>query len=582
VIGITLAGHIGCRPACFEKEMRSMSGRLDGPQVLVIEDDAADARLLGTFLSKAASPQFGAVHVKTIAGAIELLETANFDLVLLDLGLPDAKDLEGLDRLRTVAPSLPIVVVTGRGDENVAVEALQRGAEDYLTKGEFDRRLLIRSVRYAIERSRSRREIEQVSRELRITNSRLENLLMIDPLTELLNRRGLDHALLQCIERMNRERIKVLAFFVDLDHFKEINDQHGHSVGDVVLTEIAGKLREAARAGDWVGRVGGDEFLLMMPGASGSEVEAIAERLRLSISSVCLDAGGRSIRVTACIAGMTLPEDADSLDIILSRMHLLLRHTKNRGRNCVAWEGMPMERGDGIESICDDIRLSRGVYAVIQPIFRLSDMSVAGFELLSRFRKAHVAPDAVFRLCAEKNMLSLADHYCLRTCVAMAEALPFNTIRHVNLFPSTIMGIPPEHLLALFPREKERFCIELSEQQMLGDLTRLQERVSILRRDGLRIACDDVGFGRSHLESLVLLEPDVIKIDKRCVKGVARQPITRRQLERFISVAHKLGSEIIAEGVETEEDLEVLRELGVDQAQGFLWGVPAMEMQMAG
>jgi EAL domain-containing protein (putative c-di-GMP-specific phosphodiesterase class I) len=263
-------------------------------------------------------------------------------------------------------------------------------------------------------------------------------------------------------------------------------------------------------------------------------------------------------------------------------MHFLLRQTKNRGRNCVAWEGMEIDSGDGVEAICDDIRLGRGVYAVIQPIFRLSDMNVVGFELLSRFRKAVVSPDAVFRMCAEKNMLSLADHYCLRTCVALAAALPLNAIRHVNIFPSTIMGIAPEHLLELFPRQKDRFCVELSEQQMLGDLGRLQERVTTLRRDGLKIACDDVGFGRSHLESLVLLEPDVIKIDKRCVRGIADQALTRRQLERFVAVAHKLGAEIVAEGVETEADLEVLRELGVDQAQGFLWGAPAIELPLAG
>jgi diguanylate cyclase (GGDEF)-like protein len=551
------------------------------PQVLVIEDDARDARLLGTFLSSARTPPFGAFHVTTMGAAVECLSNGHFDVALLDLGLPDAKDLDGLDTLRGVAPTLPIVVVTGRGDEDLAVEALHRGAEDYLTKGDFDRRALVRAIRYAIERRRNRREIERVGRELHVANARLETLLMIDPLTELLNRRGLDHALGQAIERMRREGASVLAFFIDLDHFKEINDKHGHSVGDVVLTEIAGRLREAARTGDSVARIGGDEFLVLMPNARSEEVGSIAERLRLAISSVCLDAGGRSLRVTGCVAGMRLAPDSDSLDIILSRMHFLLRQSKTRGRNCVAWEGMETTDPEGIEAICDDIRLGRGVYAVIQPIFRLADMSVAGFELLSRFRKGVVSPDAVFRLCAEKNMLSLADHFCLRTCVAMAAALPLNAVRHVNIFPSTIMGLAPEHLLALFPRQKDRFCVELSEQQMLGDLGRLQERVTALRREGLKIACDDVGFGRSHLESLVLLEPDVIKIDKRCVRGVAGKDLARRQLERFIAVAHKLGSEIVAEGVETEEDLQVLRELGVDQAQGFLWGVPAIDLAVA-
>ncbi|MGH9456675.1 MAG: EAL domain-containing protein [Thermoanaerobaculia bacterium] len=547
-------------------------------RILIVEDSEPDARVLRSLLQATREASFETVHATTLAEGLERIASEPFDLVLLDLGLPDAQELEGLDAIREAAPELAVVVVTGRHADELAAAALQGGAEDYLTKGGFDRALLVRTARYAVERRRGRSRVEAMSRELAAANARLESLLMIDPLTELLNRRGLDAALAQMVERIDREKISVLAFFVDLDEFKKVNDRWGHAVGDSVLIEAAARLGEAARGVDAVGRLGGDEFLVLMPGPGESEMPAIAERLRLAVASTALDTGGTTIRLTACIAVVPLSSSLGSLDLLVSRMHFLLRLSKKGGRNCVAWEGMAYaEPPRGLDAICDDLRQGRGTFAVLQPIFRLDEMSVAGFELLTRFRQneAHT-PDAVFRFCAERNMLTLADHHCLRTCIALAEALPKALTRHVNIFPSTLLSTPPESILDLFPTNRDLFCVELSEQQMLGDSARLQQSVQTLRRGGLKIACDDVGFGRSHLESLVLLEPDVIKLDKRCIFGIAEQERRRHHLARFISVARKLGAEVIAEGIERKDDLEVLRDLGVDYGQGFLWGMPAI------
>jgi EAL domain-containing protein (putative c-di-GMP-specific phosphodiesterase class I) len=139
-----------------------------------------------------------------------------------------------------------------------------------------------------------------------------------------------------------------------------------------------------------------------------------------------------------------------------------------------------------------------------------------------------------------------------------------------------MIAIPAEHLIAEFPREaRQNFCIEISEQQILGDPVYLLDTVETLRQAGLRIAVDDVGYGNSCLESLVLLEPDIIKIDKRCVRGIERELPKQRHLERYLSVANELGAEVIAEGVERREELEVLKRLGVEFGQGFLWGAPA-------
>lgn len=553
--------------------------------VLIVEDDPQDAKLLRAHLGHFGSDRFVLRHVVSLASAQSAVVEETFDLALLDLGLPDARSLEALHGLRKTVPDLPIIVVTGRDDDGLAAEALYHGAEDYLTKGDFDRNVLSRSIRYALERRRGRRDLDALAHQLIDMNERLESLLLVDPLTELLNRRGIEDALDMALQRISRENRPHSAFFIDLDRFKQINDRYGHDVGDTTLVEVAAKLREAARTGDALGRVGGDEFVILMPGAPADELPRIAERLRLAISSACVGTGKATIQVTACIAGLELTSQIRSIDALLGRMHGLLQRAKISGKNCVVLEGLENDDSpSATDRLFEELRRGRGVFAVIQPIMDLTDLSVCGFELLSRFRtEPAIGPDTVFRMCVERKMLALADHHCLRTCIELSQALPLDVQRHVNLFPSTLISTPIRTLLELFPvKERSLFCIELSEQQMLGDTRRLQERIEELKSAGIRIACDDVGFGRSHLESLVLLEPDVIKLDKRCLTNVSANERARRHLERFVDVAHKLGAEVVAEGIETAEDLAVLRKIGVDQGQGFLWGVPGLEIPILG
>jgi len=147
---------------------------------------------------------------------------------------------------------------------------------------------------------------------------------------------------------------------------------------------------------------------------------------------------------------------------------------------------------------------------------------------------------------------------------------------HLNLFPSTMIDVPVKSLLEEFPedRKKGMYCIEISEQQIIGDPSYLAKPVEELKKAGLLVAIDDVGFGRTCLENLILLEPNIIKIDKRCVKGVARDKSRAHALQRILKVAEVLGTDVVAEGIESEEDLDVLRNLGVRYGQGFLLDRP--------
>jgi diguanylate cyclase (GGDEF)-like protein len=550
-------------------------------RLLIVDDDARYARALGELLSESFSNLF-ITHVTTIDEACRRVDTGAIDMVILDLGLPDSDGLESLERLSGCVTEIPIIVLTSRADEALALSALKSGAEDYLVKDTVDQATLARSMRYALERHRVIRDLGRVTKELQVANASLEKLTLLDPLTELLNRRGLQQALTREIKRIERESIEVLVLLVDIDDFKRVNDSFGHAVGDVALQEIALRLRNCVRGVDYACRIGGDEFLLLLPNADREEAARIAERARVSIATMVIQHSAGTLRLTASVAAMLLRRDTPSIDELLTRAHQLLRRSKREGKNVVVYENEKIEdaarRQDAQSDLCANLAQGKYLKTVKQPILRVSDEVPVAYEFLSRYSNGvFEMPDNFFRVCAEKNVLTLVDHHCLRSALRTATSIAERARFHINLFPSTLIAIPTEALLASFPHPipPHTYCIEISEQQIIGDPSYLLEPVRQLRSAGVLIAVDDVGFGNSCLESLILLEPDIVKIDKRCIIGLSGDRARTESLRRYVSLAHTLHSEVVAEGVETRRDLAVLRDLKVRYAQGFLWGKPA-------
>ncbi len=549
--------------------------------IMVIEDDPGDVEVLRAMLRFGPGFRFDVDHRPTLQSGVRQISTRPPDLIILDLGLPDARDLEGLSRIQAVAPGVPVVVLTGRGDDEMALQAVHQGAEDFLVKGDLDRRHFQRALRYAMERNRSRRDLAILAERLSEANARLSKIALVDPLTELLNRRGLQESLSRVLQSMNRDGIPAMALLIDLDDFKRINDQLGLAVGDVVLKEVADRIRGAVRGMDYVSRIGGDEFVLVLPKADPEEGARIADRIRLAISAFRIQLGDRSIRVTGSFAVMMLSPETAFLDDILLRTHRLLKKSKSAGKNRVTVDGsLPgQDRGSSRASdLCAALVGGEGLFAVKQPILDIGNEEIVGWEMLSRYANGRTEmPTHFFRLCAEQSVLTPVDHRCFRNCAEAAKTLPRGIRRHINLFPSTLLAITAERLV----REVSGFaepgdlCVELSEQQILGEPSHLIEPVHRLTESGMRVAVDDVGFGATCLESLLLLEPEVIKIDRRCVTGIDRDPRGRERLGRLLDVCNRLAPEVIVEGVETNEQLEVLRDLPVRLAQGFLWGRPA-------
>jgi EAL domain-containing protein (putative c-di-GMP-specific phosphodiesterase class I) len=189
-------------------------------------------------------------------------------------------------------------------------------------------------------------------------------------------------------------------------------------------------------------------------------------------------------------------------------------------------------------------------------------------------------PARLFRVHRERDTLTATDLACLERCLPAIARLGAGRQAHLNIFPSTLLEVEPDSLAARLERadDPRRICLELNEQMLVGDPAELVERVRALRkRVGCKVAIDDVGYGRSSLEALIVLEPDVVKIDRRFVHGVAGSVRARRVLERLVGTARALEATVVAEGVERAADAEVLRDIGVPFAQGYLFGRPSAD-----
>jgi diguanylate cyclase (GGDEF)-like protein len=428
------------------------------------------------------------------------------------------------------------------------------------------------------DRYRAERAMTRLAAELTRANERLERLVGTDPLTEALNRRGIDAALETELARLRRTGDELAAILIDYDNFKAINESYGHAVGDATLRALTQSVRGALRTGDYLGRVGGDEFLVLLPDTGIHVGMAVADKLRRAIKSTTLPLDDRKLSLSASLAVAGVGAQVVSLEQVLAAANLALRQSKRSGKDRVSTSD-PWVEAKGPGGPTPEIDLtSIELDTYLQGIHCLDSGAVVGYEALTRGPVGGLAtPDDLFRAAFEYNALTALD---LRALSASIRVRSLAHLRdgwfHVNLFPSTILNTPAGRILRLLDEsgETNQLCLEISEQQFLGDPAYLAGPLAVLREEGVRIALDDVGYGRSSIEALLVLEPDVVKVDRSCVRGIDARPRERRRLERLLSIIRIGGALAIVEGVETEEELRVLRDIGVSHCQGYLWGEP--------
>ncbi|MDD2542442.1 MAG: diguanylate cyclase [Desulfuromonadaceae bacterium] len=289
--------------------------------ILLIEDDPGDALLIKEMLEYQECKAH-LVTVERLSEGIKYLQQNVCDIVLLDMNLPDSSGLPTMTRLLDAAPSIPIIVLTGLSDESFGTEAVKSGAQDYLVKGDIDGRILKRAMFYAVERKKLEIALKQ-------TRDLFERQARIDYLTGIYNRLMFTELLEAELQRARRYGSDLSLIMFDLDHFKKVNDDYGHNMGDHVLKEVALLVSESIRAHDILTRWGGEEFMVLIPKCDHSNAVILAEKLRCLLE---FHDFGSGLQVTASF-GVTQFRADDHADSFTVRSDQALYKAKQNGRN---------------------------------------------------------------------------------------------------------------------------------------------------------------------------------------------------------------------------------------------------------
>jgi diguanylate cyclase (GGDEF)-like protein len=551
-------------------------------RVLTIEDNAGDARLVRAMLEEAAPGPVEVDHASRLALGMHGLLDRRYDCVLLDLSLPDADGLDGLTQIRTVAVDVPVVVLSGRADEQLAMQAVQEGAQDYLVKGQVDGRLLYRSITYAIERKRA---------EVQLAHQALH-----DQLTNLPNRALFYDRLGQALTRLERHNSALAVIFCDLDRFKVVNDSLGHGAGDRLLVDVAARLSGVLRAGDTAARFGGDEFVVLCEDIAGEpQAIQIAERLSEALRAP-FQLGDDEVFVHTSV-GIALAGDADA------RPEALIRDAD-------AAMYRAKERGGGTYEVFDDAMRARAVHRLqvehalhraidrgelevhYQPQVNMATGALCGVEALVRWRHPEhglLGPDAFIPAAEETGIihalgLHVLEVACRQAAWWQAAGAPTRVQMSVNLSPRQCQHPDLVQTVADVLRrtgaDPALLCLEVTETAVMEDLGVMGGVLAALKDLGLTLAIDDFGTGYSSLRALQRLPFDVVKIDRSFVADLHRSDQEAAIVAAVISLAHALGKRTVAEGVEAIAQVQCLRGLGCDVGQGFHYARPSPAAQL--
>jgi len=425
--------------------------------------------------------------------------------------------------------------------------------------------------------------------DLKRQEARLLHLATHDPLTGLHNRREFNEILERHLAHARRYATQGALLWMDLDGFKEINDGLGHKAGDELLASLAHRMRATVRESDVLARLGGDEFAVLYPNVDCDQAQIAASRLLDAIRKHQAVVEGRPLRTTASIGIVLFPEHGTAAGELLMKADMAMYRAKEEGRNRTTLYSPEHEHPEHPESRIDWLRRIRdalehdGFVLYAQPILDLRTDEIVRYEILLRLRdrSGKIIPPGAFLDVAEQfGLSSEIDRWVLRrTMESLTNARLSGRVSFaVNLSPRSLSD---RALLAMISGTPGlsvigpvRLVMEITETAAIYNIHVAKDFLRALRAEGCEVALDDFGMGFSSFYQLKNLDIDYLKIDGSFIRNLSRDPVDQHLVLAMVHLAKSLGKRTIAEFVEDAQTLTMLREIGVDCAQGFHIGRP--------
>jgi diguanylate cyclase (GGDEF)-like protein len=542
-------------------------------RVLLIEDAEDDAALVIRALTLAGY-ELTARRVDTARALRQALKSGTWDLAIADYTMPGFTGSRALEIVREHEADMPFIFVSGTIGEDVAVAAMRTGAQDYIMKGSL--------ARLAPAVARELREAE-IRRERTRANERVAYLAYHDPLTDLPNRALLTDRLHQAILGARRGDKPLALVLLDLDGFKEINDALGHHAGDRVLQQLAARLRATLRASDTIARLGGDEFAMLLPDTDLAGAEMATRKILLDLEQP-LVIDGRPLVVRGSMGIATFPAHARSSQELMQEADAAMYAAKHDRSGYAIYapdrDRHTEQRLTLLSSMRDAIDAQHFLLEY-QPIVDLRSGATLGMEALLRWQhpiQGRLLPKDFISMAEHSGLITPLTTFAIGRALSEWKGLQPPMSIAVNVSPRTLHDLAfPSRVGELIRRHGAKpstLALEITENVIMSNPERSTRCLAELHAMGIRLIVDDFGTGYSSLSYLRRLPVHQLKIDKSFIIGLANGE-DDTLVRSIIELAHNLGLQVIAEGVETAEVRDRLRALGCDAAQGHFLSEPA-------
>lgn len=548
-------------------------------RILVVDDEASIRKALQIGLT---SNSFEVDLASDGFSGVQLGQKRAYDILIADLCLPDMNGLELVKKIKDVSPEIIPIVITGKGDMQSSLEAIRLEVVDYLEKP-----LSLMSVKNSIARG-----IERRAKKLKAAEMLAHQQLHLDSLTGLWNRSQFMGRLERLLAEEKRDEDSFFAvFLIDIDRFKNINDAYGLITGDRVLMELANRFKACVSSSDTVARMNGDEFSVLIEKACSREnVIAIAENCRrLAEEPILVD--GFKITLRISIGIVMEKKFYQSPHDVCRDAEIALTHCKDHGGGRVqVFERKMLEQAVESLQLENELRMgiqNREFVLYYQPIIRMRDRRLDGFEALIRWNhpeRGIVYPGEFIPKAEEIGLINPIGNWVVaEACRQMKEwqdTIPGieKITLNVNISGCQLLQPGFAHFVAEVIHQTgvdpANLKFELTESILMERSKISIETVNALKEIGIKLAIDDFGTGYSSLSCLQQFPIDDLKVGHSFVQEMAKNPECCEIVKTIVDLAKRLVLNLVAEGVETKEQLKKVKTLDFDLVQGFLLSFP--------